>query len=189
MNRLLAVLDACVLYPAPLRSLLMYLAVAEVYQPRWTDEIHEEWIRNVLRDSPDLTRPALDRVRSLMEAHVIAGRVTGHEGLIPTLVIPDPDDRHVLATAIRAGAGTIITLNMKDFPAAALGPHGVVASTPDDFVSGLLASTPERVLGAVRTQRLSLKKPALTPEQFLEAPSIAALGKFVASLRPALDRI
>ena len=49
-----AILDACVLYPAPLRDFFMRLAVS-LYQPKWTDDIHEEWIRNVLDDRPDLS--------------------------------------------------------------------------------------------------------------------------------------
>ena len=62
-----ALLDACVIDPAPLRDLLMYLAVRDVYRPRWTDAIHEEWIRGVLENRPDLRRAQLDRTRDLMD--------------------------------------------------------------------------------------------------------------------------
>jgi hypothetical protein len=36
-----AVLDACVLYPAALRDLLMRLTVSMAFQPIWTDAIQE----------------------------------------------------------------------------------------------------------------------------------------------------
>jgi hypothetical protein len=36
---LTVVYDACVLYPAPLRDLLMRLAVTDLYRARWTDLI------------------------------------------------------------------------------------------------------------------------------------------------------
>ena len=53
--KIIAVLDACVLYPPSLRDLLMRVAVAGAYEPRWTEEIHTEWTRNVLADRPDVT--------------------------------------------------------------------------------------------------------------------------------------
>jgi hypothetical protein len=65
MSRSTAILDACVLYPAPLRSLLMYLAMTDLFQAKWTDAIHEEWMRNVQTDYPDITRGQLERVRDL----------------------------------------------------------------------------------------------------------------------------
>ncbi len=78
MAVLTALLDACVIYPAPLRDLLMYLAVNNVYQARWTDAIHDEWIRNVLANRPDLRREQLERTRNLMNTHarILSSRVT-----------------------------------------------------------------------------------------------------------------
>ena len=70
MSPFTALYDACVLYPAPLRSLLMYLALTDLFQAKWTDAIHEEWMRSVQRDYPDITREKVERVRDLMNAHV-----------------------------------------------------------------------------------------------------------------------
>src|SRR5690606_33943199 len=95
-----AVLDACVLYPAPLRDFLMHLALMGAFQPKWTNAIHEEWIRNVLINRPDLSRKQLERTRQLMESHILDASVSGYESLIPFIQLPDEDDRHVLAAAI-----------------------------------------------------------------------------------------
>lgn len=101
-GRLIALLDACVLYPAPLRDLLMHLAVADLFHAAWTEEIHDEWIRSVLADRPNLSRRQLERTRDLMNVHVRDCLVTGYEHRIKALSLPDPDDRHVLAAAIDA---------------------------------------------------------------------------------------
>jgi hypothetical protein len=99
-----ALFDACVLYPAPLRDLLMWLALTDLFNAKWTDEIHDEWIRNVLADRPDLKPEQLERTRQLMNTRVRDCLVTGYENLIERLTLPDQDDRHVLAAAILAGA-------------------------------------------------------------------------------------
>jgi hypothetical protein len=62
----IALYDACVLYPAPLRDLLMHMALTDLYRAKWTNAIHEEWIRNVLANRPDLTRQQLERTCELM---------------------------------------------------------------------------------------------------------------------------
>ncbi len=85
---LTVVYDACVLYPAPLRSLLMYLAMTGLYRARWTNDIHEEWMRNVQEDYPDVTRYQAERIRDLMNAHVADCLVTDYESLIPSLRCP-----------------------------------------------------------------------------------------------------
>ena len=89
------VYDACVLYPAPLRSLLIHMAITDLFRARWSDLIHEEWIRNLLAQRSDLTREQLNRVRELMDLHTRDAVVSGFEPLIDGLVLPDPDDRHV----------------------------------------------------------------------------------------------
>jgi hypothetical protein len=134
VNRFTVVYDACVLYPAPLRVLLMRLALTDLYQARWSDESHDEWITAVLRNRPDLSRQQLERTRSLMNAHVRDALVDGHQPLIPALQLPDPDDRHGLAAAIRCGADLIITFNLDDVPEHTLASHGLGACHPDLFL-------------------------------------------------------
>lgn len=96
-----AVYDACVLYPAPLRDFLMWLGLSGRFRARWSQAIHEEWKRNLLINRPDLTRVQVDRTSDLMDRAIPDGLVEGYEALVAGLTLPDPDDRHVLAAAIR----------------------------------------------------------------------------------------
>jgi predicted nucleic acid-binding protein len=184
-----AVYDASVLYPAPLRSLLMYLALTDLFRAKWTDAIHEEWMRNVQKDYPDIKREQVERTRNLMNAHVRDCLVTGFEELIDAVNLPDPDDRHVLAAAIRAGAGVIVTGNLKHFPKEELGKYGIEAQHPDDFVMHLIDLAPSVVCSAAKKQRESLKKPPLTVEQFLTSLERQGLAQTVAALRQFADLI
>jgi predicted nucleic acid-binding protein len=127
VNLFTVVYDACVLYPAPLRDLLMRLTLTDLYRASWSNQIHNEWINAVLRNRPDLSKAQLERTRSLMNAHVRDALVDGYQTLIPALELPDPDDRHVLAAAVQCGADLIVTFNwmtslMKSWRAMALAP-------------------------------------------------------------------
>ena len=124
MATMTASFDACVLYPAPLRDLLMRLATTDLFRARWSAAIHDEWTNTVLATRPEL-KVQLARTRKLIDAHAMDALVTGYEPLIGTLHLPDPDDRHVLAAAITARADLIVTKNLKDFPAARLAPFGI----------------------------------------------------------------
>ncbi len=176
-----AVLDACVLYPAPLRDFFMRLAV-KLYQPKWTNTIHEEWIRNVLKDRPDLTLAQLTRTRELMDRHGGGCLVTDYEALIPTLTLPDPDDRHVLAAAITAQTPIIVTFNLRDFPAHNLIAYNVRAEHPDDFAADLYRSEPELFVSLVQQHRSALVKPSIAVEEYLARLSQCELKKTVALL-------
>ena len=148
MPPFIAFLDANVLYPAELRSFLMFLAVPGTYRARWSAEVHEEWTSNVLLNRPDLTREKLERTRALMDMHVPDRLVTGYQNLIPGLNLPDPNDRHVLAAAIRGKASVIITNNLKNFPASELQTYDMEAQTPDEFIRHLIDLYPAEVLRA-----------------------------------------
>lgn len=169
MNRLTALLDANVLYPAGLRDFLLRLADQYLYQPLWSVAIHEEWIANLLADRPDLTVDRLERTRTIMDGHFPEAVVSGYEALIPELDLPDVRDRHVLAAAMHGRASLIVTFNLRDFPADRLAPHGVEAQHPDDFIGGLLESQPEAVLAAVRGHRAALRNPPRSSMEHLVA--------------------
>ena len=183
VNRFTVVYDACVLYPAPLRDLLMRLALTDLYRARWSDQIHEEWINAVLRNRPDLSRAQLERTRSLMNAHVRDALVDGHQPLIPSLELPDPDDRHVLAVAIKCGADLIITFNLDDFPEPALAGYGIGACHPDLFLVDQLNLDVERVYMAMRQHRASLRNPPKTVREYLATLERQGLSGFSQAVR------
>ena len=166
MVKVIALLDACVLYPAPIRDLLMQLARQDTYQARWSEDIHAEWIRSVLADRPDLKPAQLARTRLLMDRHVPDALVTGFADIVETLTLPDPDDRHVLAAAIAGGAQMIVTFNLKDFPDAILSPHEIRAVHPDDFLLGLMVQFPGSMKEAVRAILDRLRSPPVTAADY-----------------------
>lgn len=172
--------DACVLYPAPLRDLLMHLALSDLYRARWSDRIHDEWMRNVLASRPDLTQEQLNRTRRLMNAHVRDCLVAGFEYLIPPIELPDPDDCHVVAAAIHAGASLIVTFNLKDFPPEAIKPYNLAAQHPDDFIVDLLDLHPAGVLEAPANHRRSLKNTPKTADEYLDTLLAQGLTQSVA---------
>lgn len=178
-----SVLDANVLFPADLRNTFMYLALAGAFAARWTAQIHDEWIRNVLKTRPELTRDKLERTRQLMDKHALDAIVEDYEWLIPTLELPDADDRHVLAAAIHAKAEIIVTWNLKDFPAHILEPFGIEAFNPDEFLLSIWATQHAQIIDGLKTQRASLKNPPQTPAQFLNALERQGLTQFAAALR------
>lgn len=184
-----ALYDACVLYPAPLRDLLVSLARTGLFHARWTDEIHNEWIDNLLENESHRDRAKLERTRTLMNAAVRDCLVTGYEDLIPSLTLPDPDDRHVLAAAICGRADVIVTSNLKDFPASVLRVYGIEAQHPDEFVSNLIDLHAETVYSTVKEQRARLKDPPKTVEEFLATLEKQSLAQTVAHLRKAIELI
>jgi hypothetical protein len=182
-----AVYDANVLYPAPLRDLFIRLAQAGLVRARWTDAIHEEWVRNVLADKPALSAERLARTRFLMNEAVRDCLVTGYEDLIETLSLPDPDDRHVLAAAIRADAEAIVTFNLRDFPAAVLASYDIEAMHPDDFVASLFDAAPGPVCATVKRQREGLRNPSKTAEELLATFESGGLVQTTVKLRAFVE--
>jgi hypothetical protein len=178
-----AVYDACVLYPSALRSLLMHLALTDLFRARWTDQILDEVEQHVLASFPDISQEKFAHIRRLMNQHVMDALVTGYDLLIPGMTLPDPDDRHVLAAAIVAGAGAIVTYNLKDFPVDVLAPHGIEAQHPDDFITHLLDLDAAAVCAAVQRHRASMKNPPKTVEEYLDTLLRMQLPKTVAALR------
>lgn len=186
MSQFTAVFDACVLYPAPLRDLLLHLATTGIFRARWTHRIHDEWTRAVIAKRPELAE-ALARTRELMDEAIPDCIVTGYEGLEAGLTLPDPDDRHVLAAAILCHAGTIVTYNLRDFPADILATHGVTAQHPDEFILHALDLHPGAVCAAVKAQRESLRAPPRTADELLDTLQSMGLAESVAQLRRYID--
>jgi predicted nucleic acid-binding protein len=183
MEPLTAFLDANVLYPAGLRNLFMRLATQGLFQAKWSNSVHEEWIRNVLLDRPHITRATLERTRQLMDEHVKDSLVQGYEGLAMQVTLPDPDDRHVLAAAIISKAKVLVTFNLRDFPATALEPYGIDLQHPDTFIVRLMDMNMMNVCLAAKKHRESLQNPPKTVEDYLDALARHGLTGTVARLR------
>lgn len=180
-----ALYDANVLYSAPLRDLLIRVAREGLVSARWTERIHDEWIRNLVRNRPDLDPKKLQRTRELMDAAVPGALVEGYEHRIEQLRLPDPDDRHVLAAAIESRADLIVTFNAKDFPRRILSAYGIDATRPDAFVLELLTRDPEGVYAAARAHRAALQHPPFDVEQYLTTLARAGLRRSAEQLRCA----
>lgn len=183
MPGLTAFLDASVLYPAPLRDFLMYLTLTDVYRAKWSQQVHTEWIEALLRTRPELPRTQLERTRDLMNLHVEDALVEEFEHLIDGLTLPDPNDRHVLAAAIKSRSNLIITNNLKDFPSSVLAVFDIEAIHPDIFVLRLLEVSPQDVVSAAAEQRQNLKNPPKSVTDYLATLERQGLTGTVARLR------
>ena len=186
MSSAVIVLDACTLYPAALRDVLMRLALHRLILARWTDAIHDEWIEAVLRNRPDLSRDRLQKTRELMDLHAEDSLVTGYERHLACLELPDPGDLHVLAAAIEAEADVIVTWNLRDFPESALAPHNLRAETPDDLLARLFDERWDQMIAVLREARLSLKQPPLTAADYLATLHTQGLSRTCELLEPFL---
>jgi predicted nucleic acid-binding protein len=178
-----ALLDANVLYSAPLRDLLLRLALTDLYRAKWSADIHGEWMRNLARDRPDIHPARIEATRLLMDSHVRNAMVEGYAHLIPSLSLPDPDDRHVLAAAIHGRADVIVTYNLNDFPVQTLATYGIEAQHPDEFLRHEYDLAPDLVCAVVRELRGGLKCPPRTVDQYLATLEKHGLCEFVTALR------
>lgn len=188
MSVAIALLDACVLYPAPIRDFLMRLAVTGIFRPRWSSMIHDEWIRSVLESRPDISREQLERTRALMDRYVNDVLVEEFESLIPTLSLPDPNDRHVLAAAIAGQCDTLVTFNLKDFPQNILSLHHIEAVHPDILILRCIEADAATVRRAFLRQHEGLRHPPLTIEEMLDTFARIGLPDTANALRSILWR-
>jgi hypothetical protein len=185
---LTALLDACVLYPQTLRDLLRNLARTNLFRARWTDLINDEWTRNLLEKNPGKA-DQVARTLALVNRSVDDCLISDYEVVIPTLQLPDPNDRHVLAASIVGQANVIITLNLDDFPPEQLEPFGIEARHPDTFVTHLIALDPEVVCAAIRRMRERYKNPPMTAAEYLDSLEKKELTRSASLLRGFLDQV
>ena len=179
-------LDANVLYPARLRDLLIRLAIAGLYQARWSEQILDECFDNLLENRPDLTQEQLARTRQLMTTALPDASVADYEDQVDEFDLPDPDDRHVLAAAVTAGASLLVTDNLDDFPAERI-PEGLRVVPTDEFVLELASDDLDVVVDVVETQAAGLVNPPITASELLDGLEAVGLVQSVAVLRPAIS--
>lgn len=177
-----AFFDANVFYGARLRSLVLYLAQTKMFRAKWSNDIHEEWIRNLIANRPDLDASRLQRTREYMDAAVLDARVTGYEPIVNALQLPDPNDRHVLAAAIVCNASCIVTFNLDDFPQEALDPYGIHAIHPDEFLLDVESISPRAFARAVGQDFEHYVQPALTLTDYVASLAKAGVPQTAAKI-------
>lgn len=187
MSHFTAVLDACVLRPLPIADLLLRAAEAGLYRARWSAEIQDEWARSVVKDRPDIDRARLDARNAAMNRALPDACVAGHERFIAAIELPDPKDRHIVATAIRAHAEVIVTYNLRDFPAATLDQFELQAQHPDTFLRHLIDLKPLVVARIARQVIAALARPPISANDFLASLEKLALPESAAALRELLS--
>ncbi|MEM9921216.1 MAG: PIN domain-containing protein [Bacteroidota bacterium] len=173
-----ALLDANVLYPAPIRDILLNLAEQELYSPKWSKTIEVEWTRNLLKNRPDLTMTKLERTVRAMNRAFPNARVRSYQKLIDELELPDPDDRHVLAAAIKSESKAVITFNKKDFQSKKIEKeYNISILAPDQFICRLSEMDVELTKQAFSNQLASLKNPPISKKRLLEILQKCGLKK------------
>lgn len=188
-NRFTAFVDACSLAGALKRNLILTLAEAEFFRLRWSTQVLDETERAIAeileaKGASDAVDRA-SRARSSMEAAFEEAMVAGYETFLPACQgLPDPDDAHVLAAALKTQAAVIVTDNLKDFPDHILAPLNLEARSTDEFLANTVALDPGRSVAAVRMMRDRLKNPTKTPDVLLIEMEAQGLVETVDLLRP-----
>lgn len=180
-DRFTVILDANVLYPFLVRDVLLSLAAAGLYRPRWSRDIMNEWSSKLIEARPDLRDKITGTVTTMEEAFEEA-MVVGYEDLVASLHLPDENDRHVLAAAIKVGASVIVTENTKDFPPAVLDKYDIETRTADEFTVDTFQLYETDAVSAMQSMRKRHKKPAKTPDELIVALVACGLVDFANEL-------
>lgn len=180
-----AFLDACVLLPVALGDTLLRAAEADLYRPAWSPRVQDEVRRAFSRVRPDLPPSRIEARLRAADRVFPDALTTGYEPLEAGVALPDPDDRHVVAAAVTARADAVVTANLADFPDATLGPLGLHAVGPDDFLLDLLDLAPGRMARLVEEQAAATSRPSLTVADVLIALGRAGAPRFASAVRSA----
>lgn len=141
-------IDTCVLYPTVMREVLLGVAAYGLFEPLWSARILEEWARAARKLGPDGEAQARGEVALICAAWPRA-EIKPAPGIEARLWLPDPDDVHVLASAIAGYADVLLTLNNADFPGHTLAEEGVTRREPDGFLWQMWSFHPDPVAQAV----------------------------------------
>lgn len=181
-DRFVVVLDANVLFPFRKRDVLLRFFHAGLFRARWSEEILDEWTRNLLALKPQL-EDSIRAQQAAMRDHFPEALVIGHAPLVGALDLPDPDDRHVLAAAIQCGAQHIVTDNLVDFPADKLEPYDIEAIDADEFLSRTFDLYPAEALTVLRQLRTHYNNPSYSAPEFVLDLTAKGLPKLAARAR------
>ncbi len=178
------ILDACVLYPLPLRDTLLRAAQQNLYVVRWSRRILDEVARNLVKDRRATFEQAKNLIgvmeRAFDEAEIPEVAIASLEPAMTN----EAADRHVLAAAVASGVDAIVTSNVRHFPAAACEPFGIDVVHPDVFLCELYERAPAKVRVALAEQAAALSRPPLTVTQILDRLDVT-VPEFVSRMRHA----
>jgi predicted nucleic acid-binding protein len=160
-------MDANVLYAVPVTDIMMELACRRIFRMLWSDDIQDEWVRNVSKDRPDLPPHVITRRREQMEIALPQARVDGYRALIAGLSLPDANDRHVLAAAIVGRADVIVTYNLADFPEDSVAPYGIEVQHPDEFLNHQRTLNEPLFIECIKAIRTRLRSPAYDADAYV----------------------
>lgn len=155
--RFTVVLDTNVVYPVIIRDILFWFAYYDLYTPKWSEHIFDEWRRVMI--SRGVSGNEADKRISKANAAFPDALVQNYKGLIEHLELPDKDDRHVLAAAIKTNANLIVTNNIKDFPEEYLQSFSLSAKTADDFLTDIIDLNQQQAVAAFKEMVLNKKNP------------------------------
>lgn len=187
-NPFVVVLDANVLFPFRVRDVLLTFAQDGLFRARMTDDILDEWTRNLIRLKPHLEASVRQQEAAIRD-NFDECFVSGYQPLIDGLELPDLDDRHVLAAAIRCSAQVIVTENHKDFPIDVIEEHGVETLNADDFLANTYDLFPSAGARALRKVRQRYRNPPMTSAEFLLDLTRSGLSKLAAAARSDIEYI
>lgn len=172
-SKFICVLDTNVIYPITIRDILFWFAYDELYTPKWSKHIFDEW-KNVMArkgvDNAEIEKRVIHAFKIFPDA-----MVEKYEALIDNLELPDEKDRHVLAAAVKVNANLIVTNNLKDFPKDYLNQYGLAAKSPDDFLCDIIDLNHDKCLESFYRLVANKKKPPLDEYQVLDQLRIVGL--------------
>jgi len=147
-------------------DLILEAARTGLFRALWSEDVHREWTTKLVAAGSDPKK--IERRRLAMDAAIQDALVTGYEPHIQSISLPDPNDQHVLAAAIVGCANVIVTCNLKDFPEDAVAPYGIEVQHPDTFLIHQRGLNEQRFLECVRRVRRRMRKPEISPDEYLE---------------------
>ncbi len=187
-NPFVVILDANVLYPFRVRDVLLTFAHEGLFRARFTEEIMYEWTKNLVQQKPELEESVKSQALMIRKTFDECF-VTGHMSLIDGLEMPDKDDRHVLAAAIRCSAQVIVTENRRDFPPDLLEEYDIEALGADDMLVSTYELFPVEAARALGRLRRRYKNPSMTVSEFLLDLTRAGLPKLAAVARRDIEAL
>lgn len=180
MARFSVLLDACVLVPIALTDTLLRSADAGLFRPLWSERIIEEMVSAIEKARPDLPAGSARKRAASMDRAFDDACVIGWEELVDGIMLPDVDDRHVVAAAQRGRADLIVTSNLSDFPPAELAKLEIEVQHPDEFLLNQLDLAPDLLISVLSEQAKATRNPAITFENLLEKLARSGVPNFAA---------